>query len=142
MILLYLVAMGDAPRLSNRTSLQMLNFIERNMLYDDKTKEEQIPTPDENEWNAIIQQVQNNAEILQELAKNVAETQIEVVEPEKTAEIQETKEQIFAVAVKEIVFEKQQSVIVEEVRLKEKKTIKRRLLGFFRRSSFKTKQEM
>lgn len=143
----------------------MLNFIAQNMLYDENAVErkdvQRIPHPDENEWDAIIEQVQNNEQILEDLVKNVEKTPVEVqkqffdnAEPERTAEIEEANEQMFPVAIeipkpttensvdgKEIVIEKHQTILVEEVRIKEKKSIRKRLIGFFRRSSLRTKKK-
>lgn len=222
--------MENATRLSNRTSMQMLNFIAQNMLHDgmgpEKAKEERIPAPDDQEWDAIIKQVQSNEEILEELAKGVQEkrfaadvesektvgnvginevvqeksfvgtepeetienfgikeevrsdekelarneqmetfedrdrnkneeqlarsVQIKTfkdVEPEKRTENFEANGRIFSATLEGdvvVALEREQMLLVQEVRSKEgkeKKSIKKRLFGFFRRSSFRMKKK-
>lgn len=142
--------MEDEPRLSSRTSVQMMNFIEKYMLNDDselKTVEQQIPVPVGNEWDAVIEQMGNKNEILQELVRDVNEKQtkqLEEVVPEKSVEVLKNRqENIFPITIEtraDIVIEKQEILRVEEVR-KNQKTIKKRLLGFFRRSGFRIKKK-
>lgn len=129
-------------RLSQRTSVQMLNFIAEHMLCDGAVKETPIPTPVDKEWDAVIEEVQNNEEILQDLVKNVVEThtkKFEAVAAEKLVEIAKNHEDtpILHFQLTEETM-KQQTILVEERKQNSKNTIKKRVFGLFRRSKKKT----
>lgn len=128
-------------RFSSRTSVQMLNFITENMLCDEKASEKQIPVPLDNEWDAVIEMVQKDEAILQDLIKNVVETHttsLEEFAAEKVAEMvtnQEDKPILYFKITEETT---KQPILLAEERKHPKKTIKKRLFGFFRRSKKKT----
>lgn len=139
--------MEETRRFSTRNSIKMLNFIKENMMYDEsnlKTEQEQNPVPVDSEWDAIIHEVQNNEEILRDLVKHIEETQtlsLEEVPTEKTAEIIMNPEETLSIIQKEVIIEKQEILKVMEVREKQK-TVKKRLFGFFRRSSYRKKSDV
>lgn len=124
-------------RLSQRTSVQMLKFIAENMLCDGTVKETPLPTPVDKEWDAVIEEVQKNEEILQDLVKNVVETHsknLEEVETEKVVEVASNQD---VAPILQYKLTEEPILLVQERKHSPKKSIKKSLFGFFRRSKKK-----
>lgn len=145
----------ECRRLSNRTSLQMFSFITENMIHEgEKVKGEEIPLPKDDEWDAVIQQVQKDEEILKELVEDVQDHLLELHERRleeeqlKVAEVEEADCCVFPVKMwvepieneRRSLSETPQAVATEMIlktNNKQKKTVKKRIVGFIRKVNWK-----